>query len=81
MSATYGHVIKTAADYAEVDISDMHALTISLDGTDYEIGFHTDYMSYIMYIDFSGMVLGFFSEPMFEHLTPEEELVMRLHCA
>ena len=77
----YAHVLNTAAEYAGVDTADMQDAKVTLDGTEYAVDFHTDYMSYLMYVDFSGAVLGFFSEPMYEHLTPEQELVMRLHCA
>lgn len=62
-------VINSAADYAGVAPEDMHSLNIMVDGTLYEITFHTDYMDYIMYIDGDGSVLGFMSVPLEEHIT------------
>lgn len=56
-------IINAAADYASIEPEDMRALDITLDGTEYALTFHTDYMSYTMYIDFGGAVLGFLSEP------------------
>lgn len=59
----YDRVKLMAADCAAVAVEDMRDVDIRIDGTEYEVSFHTDFMSYIMYIDFSGEVLGFLSQP------------------
>lgn len=58
------YLTKIAAEYADVALEDMQELQISRDGTLAELTFHTDWMRYDCYVDLSGAVLGFLTEPM-----------------
>ena len=53
-----------AAEYANVALEDMQELQITRDGTLAELTFHTDWMRYDCYVDLSGAVLGYLTEPM-----------------
>lgn len=58
------YLARIAAEYADVALEDMQELQISRDGTLAEVAFHTDWMRYDCYVDLSGAVLGFLTEPM-----------------
>ncbi len=78
---SYDYVIKTAAACADVAPEDMRALSVRIDGTEFEVNFHTDYMSYIMYIDFGGAVRGFLSEPFDGPFTEPADRLEESRCA
>lgn len=58
------YLAKIAAEYADVKLEDMQELQISREGTLTELTFHTDWMRYDCYVDLSGVVLGYLTEPM-----------------
>ncbi len=58
------YLARIAAEYAGVALEDMQELQISRDGTLAELTFHTDWMRYDCYVDLSGAVLGYLTEPM-----------------
>lgn len=58
------YLAKIAAEYADVALEDMQELVVSREGTLAELTFHTDWMRYDCYVDLSGAVLGYLTEPM-----------------
>ena len=54
-------------------------LSMRQEDTLVEVDFSTEWMSYICYIDLSGEVLGFPSEPVEEHETDGVELSLHEH--
>ena len=58
------YLARIAAEYAGVALKDMQELQITRDGTLAELTFHTDWMRYDCYVDLSGAVLGYLTEPM-----------------
>ncbi len=58
------YLARIAAEYAGVALEDMQELQISRAGTLAELTFHTDWMRYDCYVDLSGAVLGYLTEPM-----------------
>lgn len=58
------YLARIAAEYADVALEDMQDLLVAREGTLAEVTFHTDWMRYDCYVDLSGAVLGFLTEPM-----------------
>ena len=64
MTATYADtIIRTAVDYAALGPEQAEGISVRQDGTLYEVTFCTAFMVYDCYVDESGEVLGFLSEP------------------
>ena len=56
-------IIRAAVDCAALGAERAQGIAVRQDGTLYEVTFHTAFMSYDCYVDESGEVLGFLSEP------------------
>lgn len=78
---TFDHIINSVADYTGVAVRDMNSLNITLDGDLYYVEFDSEYMSYVMYINGGGAVLGFMSVPLNEHSTNTVDLLEDRLCA
>lgn len=64
MTATYTDtILRTAFDCAALGSEQPEDVSVRQDGTLYEVVFRTAFMSYDCYVDESGEVLGFLSEP------------------
>lgn len=61
--------------YAYADVTPEEALDINIhqEETLFEIIFSTEWMNYLCYMDLSGEILGFLTEPVFEHETDNTE--------
>lgn len=57
------YIAKTAIDYARITPEEVIDISMRQDGTLVEVDFGTEWMNYICYVDLSGEVFGFFSEP------------------
>ncbi len=65
----HSYITNTAFDYAGVTPEEVLDINMHQDGTLFEVDFSTEWMHYICYVDLSGAVPGFFSEPVPEHET------------
>ena len=79
----HSYIAKLAFEYARVRPEEVLDISIRRDNTLVEVDFMTDWMSYVCYIDLSGEVLGFMSEPVPEHDTdPMRQYIHERHaCA
>lgn len=57
------YIAKTAIDYARITPEEVIDISMRQDGTLVEVDFGTEWMNYICYVDLSGEVFGFSSEP------------------
>lgn len=65
----HNYIAKTAIDYANITPEEVLDISMRQENTLVEVDFTTEWMNYICYVDLSGEVFGFFSEPMPEHET------------
>ena len=73
----HNYIAKAAIDYANIAPEEVVDLSMRQEDTLTEVDFSTEWMNYICYIDLSGEVLGFLSEPVDEHETDGVELSFR----
>ena len=59
----HNYIAKTAIDYANITPEEVIDISMRQDGTLVEVDFGAEWMNYICYVDLSGEVLGFLSEP------------------
>ena len=59
----HNYIAKTAIDCACISPEEVIDISMRQDGTLVEVDFGTEWMNYICYIDLSGEVFGFSSEP------------------
>lgn len=76
----HNYIAKTAIDYAGITPEEVRDISMRQDGTLVEVDFATEWMSYICYIDLSGEVFGFLSEPVTEHETDGIDKYVRDRC-
>lgn len=67
------YIAETVYAYANVSPEEVLGINIHQEETLFEINFSTEWMNYICYMDLSGEILGFLSEPVFEHETDNME--------
>lgn len=60
---THNYIAKTAIDYANIQPEEIMDICLREEGALVEVDFNTEWMNYICYVDLSGEVLGFLSEP------------------
>lgn len=66
---THSYIAKTAIDYANIQPEEIMDICLREEGALVEGDFNTEWMNYICYVDLSGEVLGFLSEPVPIHDT------------
>lgn len=59
----HNYIARIAIDYAHITPDEIIDISMHQDGTLVEVDFGTEWMNYICYVDLSGEVFGFFSEP------------------
>lgn len=67
------YIAETVYAYANVSPEEVLDIHIHQEETLFEINFSTEWMNYIAYMDLSGEILGFLTEPVFEHKTDDTE--------
>ena len=67
------NIAETVTAYANVSAGEVLDISIHQEETLFEINFSTEWMNYICYMDLSGEILGFLTEPVFEHETDKLE--------
>ena len=67
------YIAETVTAYANVAPEEVLDIHIHQEETLFEINFSTEWMNYICYMDLSGEILGFLTEPVFEHETDNIE--------
>lgn len=65
----HNYIAKLAIDYANITPEEVLDISMRQDNTLVEVDFTTEWMNYICYVDLSGEVFGFLSEPVPEHET------------
>ena len=66
---THNYIAKTAIDYANIQPEEIMDICLREEGALVEVDFNTEWLNYICYVDLSGEVLGFLSEPVPIHDT------------
>lgn len=66
---THNYIAKTAIDYANIQPEEIMDVCLREEGGLVEVDFNTEWMNYSCYVDLSGEVLGFLSEPVPIHDT------------
>lgn len=67
------YIAETVTAYASVAPEEVLDIRIHQEEMLFEINFSTEWMTYLCYMDLSGEILGFLSEPVFEHETDNTE--------
>ena len=77
----HNYIATTAIDYANIMPEEVLDICMRQDGVLVEVDFATEWMSYICYVDLSGEVLGFLSEPVPADYEDSTEEYVGRRCA